>query len=64
MHAIAVPEGVTLLEFDGTSYEAPEVQQSEPTVRCSSQSRSQEKWWLSARITSCATLLKASPGAL
>jgi hypothetical protein len=30
MHAIGVPEGVTLLEFDGTSQEAPEVQQTEP----------------------------------
>jgi hypothetical protein len=28
MHAIVVPEGVTLLEFDGTSQEAPKVQQS------------------------------------
>jgi hypothetical protein len=33
MHAIGVPEGVTLLEFDGTSQEAPEVQQPEPGVQ-------------------------------
>jgi hypothetical protein len=32
MHAIGVSEGVTLLEFDGTSQEAPEVQQPEPEV--------------------------------
>jgi hypothetical protein len=30
MHAIGVPEGVTLLEFDETSQEAPEVQQPKP----------------------------------
>jgi hypothetical protein len=30
MHAIGVPEGMTLLEFDETSQEAPEVQQLEP----------------------------------
>jgi hypothetical protein len=30
MHAIGVPEGVTLLEFDGMSQEAPEVQQPKP----------------------------------
>jgi hypothetical protein len=30
MHAIGVPEGVTLLEFDGTSQEALEVQQPKP----------------------------------
>jgi hypothetical protein len=29
MHAISVPECVTLLEFNGTSQEAPEVQQPE-----------------------------------
>jgi hypothetical protein len=29
MHAIGVLEGVTLLEFDGTSQEAPKVQQPE-----------------------------------
>jgi hypothetical protein len=33
MHAIDVPEGVTLLEFDGTSQEAPEVQQPEPEAQ-------------------------------
>jgi hypothetical protein len=33
IHAIGVPEGVTLLEFDGTSQEAPEVQQPEPEVQ-------------------------------
>jgi hypothetical protein len=33
MHAIGVPEGVTLLEFDETSQEAPEVQQPEPEVQ-------------------------------
>jgi hypothetical protein len=33
MHAIGVPEGVTLLEFDGTSQKAPEVQQPEPGVQ-------------------------------
>jgi hypothetical protein len=33
MHAIGVPEGVTLLEIDGTSQEAPEVQQPEPEVQ-------------------------------
>jgi hypothetical protein len=33
MHAIGVPEGVTLLEFDGTSQEAPEVQQPEPEAQ-------------------------------
>jgi hypothetical protein len=33
IHAIGVPEGVTLLEFDGTSQEAPEVQQTEPGVQ-------------------------------
>jgi hypothetical protein len=32
MHAIGVLEGVTLLEFDGTSQEALEVQQLEPGV--------------------------------
>jgi hypothetical protein len=32
MHAIGVLEGVTLLEFDGTSQEALEVQQPEPEV--------------------------------
>jgi hypothetical protein len=32
MHAIGVPEGVTLLKFDGTSQEALEVQQPEPGV--------------------------------
>jgi hypothetical protein len=33
MHAIGVPEGVTLLEFDGTSQEALEVQQPEPEAQ-------------------------------
>jgi hypothetical protein len=33
MHTIGVPEGMTLLEFDGTSQEALEVQQSEPGVQ-------------------------------
>jgi hypothetical protein len=33
MHAIGVLEGVTLLEFYGTSHEAPEVQQSEPNAQ-------------------------------
>jgi hypothetical protein len=33
MHAIGVPEGVTLLEFDGMSQEAPEVQQPEPKAQ-------------------------------
>jgi hypothetical protein len=33
MHAIGVPEGVTLLEFDGTNHGAPKVQQSEPKVQ-------------------------------
>jgi hypothetical protein len=33
IHAIGVPEGVTLLKFDGTSQEAPEVQQPEPGVQ-------------------------------
>jgi hypothetical protein len=33
MHAIGVPEGVTLLEFDGTSLEAPEVQQPKPEAQ-------------------------------
>jgi hypothetical protein len=33
MHAIDVPEGVTLLEFNGTSQEAPEVQQPEPKAQ-------------------------------
>jgi hypothetical protein len=33
MHVIDVPEGVTLLEFDGTSQEAPEVQQPEPKAQ-------------------------------
>jgi hypothetical protein len=33
MHTIGVPEGMTLLEFDGTSQEALEVQQSEPRVQ-------------------------------
>jgi hypothetical protein len=33
IHAIGVPEGVTLLEFDGTSQEVPEVQQHEPDVQ-------------------------------
>jgi hypothetical protein len=33
MHAIGAPEGVTLLEFDGTSQEAPEVQQPEIGVQ-------------------------------
>jgi hypothetical protein len=33
MHAIGVPKDVTLLEFDGTSQEAPEVQQLKPEVQ-------------------------------
>jgi hypothetical protein len=33
MHAIGIPEGVTLLEFDGTSQGVPEVQQLEPEVQ-------------------------------
>jgi hypothetical protein len=33
MHAIGVPEGVTLLEFDGTKPKAPEVQQPEPEAQ-------------------------------
>jgi hypothetical protein len=33
MYAICVPEGVTLLEFDGTSPEAPKVQQHEPEAQ-------------------------------
>jgi hypothetical protein len=33
MHAIGVPEGVTLLEFDGMNYEAPEVQQPKPEAQ-------------------------------
>jgi hypothetical protein len=33
MHAIGVLEGVTLLEFDGTSQEAPEVQQPKPEAQ-------------------------------
>jgi hypothetical protein len=33
MHAIGVLEGVTLLEFDGMSQEAPEVQQPEPEAQ-------------------------------
>jgi hypothetical protein len=33
MHAIGVPKGVTLLEFDGTSQEAPEVQQPKPKAQ-------------------------------
>jgi hypothetical protein len=33
MHAIGVPEGVTLLKFNGTSQEAPEVQQPEPKAQ-------------------------------
>jgi hypothetical protein len=33
MHAIGVPESVTLLEFDGTSQEAPQVQQPEPEAQ-------------------------------
>jgi hypothetical protein len=33
MHAIGVPEGMTLLEFDETSHEAPEVQQPESRVQ-------------------------------
>jgi hypothetical protein len=33
MHAIGVPEGMTLLEFDRTSQEAPEVQQPEPEAQ-------------------------------
>jgi hypothetical protein len=33
MHAIGVLEGVTLLEFDGTSQEALEVQQPEPKAQ-------------------------------
>jgi hypothetical protein len=32
IHAIGVLEGMTLLEFDGTSQVAPEVQQPEPEV--------------------------------
>jgi hypothetical protein len=32
-HAIGVPEGVTLLEFDGMSQEAPEVQQPKPEAQ-------------------------------
>jgi hypothetical protein len=33
MHAIGVPEDVTLLEFNGTSQEAPEVQQPKLEVQ-------------------------------
>jgi hypothetical protein len=33
MHAIGVSKGVTLLEFDGTSQEAPEMQQPEPKAQ-------------------------------
>jgi hypothetical protein len=33
MHAIGIPEGVTLMEFDRTSQEAPEVQQPEPKAQ-------------------------------
>jgi hypothetical protein len=33
MHAIGVSEGVTLLEFDGTSQEALEVQQPKPEAQ-------------------------------
>jgi hypothetical protein len=33
MHAIGVPEGVTLLEFDGASQEASEVQQPKPEAQ-------------------------------
>jgi helix-turn-helix protein len=33
MHAIGVLDGLTLLEFDGTSQEAPEVQQPKPEVQ-------------------------------
>jgi hypothetical protein len=33
MHVIGVPEGVTLLVFNGTSQEAPEVQQLKPEVQ-------------------------------
>jgi hypothetical protein len=33
MHAIGVPEGVTLLEFDGTRQEAPEVQHPNPKAQ-------------------------------
>jgi hypothetical protein len=33
MYAIGVPEGMTLLEFDGTSHEALEVQQPESGVQ-------------------------------
>jgi hypothetical protein len=33
MHAIRVPEGVTLLEFDGMSLEAPKVQQPKPKAQ-------------------------------
>jgi hypothetical protein len=33
MHAIGVPEGVTLLEFNGASQEASEVQQPEPEAQ-------------------------------
>jgi hypothetical protein len=50
MHVIGVPEDVTLLEFDGMSQEAPEVQQPKleaPEVQ--PQSRSQETWWLVPR---------------
>jgi hypothetical protein len=32
MHAIGVSEGMTLLELDGTSQEAPEVQKPDPEV--------------------------------
>jgi hypothetical protein len=33
MRAIGVPEDVTLLEFDGTNQEAPEVQQPKPKAQ-------------------------------
>jgi hypothetical protein len=33
MHAIGVPEGMTLLEFNGTSQEASEVQQPKPKAQ-------------------------------
>jgi hypothetical protein len=33
IYAIGVPKGVTLLEFDGTNQEAPEVQQPKPSVQ-------------------------------
>jgi hypothetical protein len=62
MHAIGVPEGVTLLEFEGTYPEEQPPPVPEPQVQALKECP--KKKWLTVLITNLATLSKASPGAL